>query len=245
MKQLLFIFLVCTNLAQALVIETDSILSILTYILQDHCKNRNKLVIFDLDDTIIAPSADITSSRWIEYMAKKIMEDEKVSYEDAWQQATDLNDSILETMLLKPVEEVTPALIIALQQAGIPVIALTARPKKSASRTQVQLQMIGIDFSLSPFIPKKEIEIGKKIKAWYENGIIFSGHNNKGTALMAFFKCLDWSPKHIIFIDDSKKRVDEVEQALMENNFNCVVFHYTHALMKKNKVEGKNNHDQV
>lgn len=232
-KQWALMVLLYSHFLNAVIFETDSIVSILTYILQDHCKNRNKLVIFDLDDTIIAPTTELGSTRWVEYMAKKIMEEESIPFEQALQQAGDLNDSILETLLLKPVEEITPALINALQKAGIPVIALTARPKRSATRTQLQLQMIGIDFSLSPFIPMIEIELSKKNKTWYEKGIIFSGSSNKGTTLIAFLKSIDCSPKHIIFIDDSKKRVDEVEQALVENELNAIIFHYTHVVSKK------------
>jgi phosphoserine phosphatase len=237
----ILVLLLLAPFSSALVLETDSMLSILSYLLQDSCKNRNKLVIFDIDDTLIAPTAESNSTRWVEYMAKKIMVEENIPFDQAWQQAGDLNDSILETLLLKPVEEITPALIKALQQAGIPVIALTARPKRSISRTQLQLQMIGIDFSLSQVIPMIEIELSKKNKTWYEKGIIYSASSNKGATLMSFLKSIDCSPKQIIFIDDNKKRVEEVEQALRENGLNAIIFHYTYVQSKNPHLFKENN----
>ncbi len=233
LKNYALFLLILTSLLNARIIQTDSILSTLSYILDDHYKNHQKLIIFDLDETILAPNTQIGSTQWLDFIIEKKIRDEGLSEEQAKTCAHQLCDAILETLSLQTVEECTPTLISELQKANIPTIALTARPKKLQFSTEQQLSKVQIDFSQSKTLPMYSIELLHSNDIWYENGIIYTGHNNKGESLIAFFQAIEWQPQLIIFVDDRIKRVQEVDQYARKHKIKCNAFHYTYLKNRK------------
>ena len=134
----------------------------------------------------------------------------------------------------KLVEESTPQIIEALQVQRVKVIALTAaltgylRQVFGEARIEElrhsALDGLGINFENT--FDFKEVTF-KIIPPYRDNhptffkGILFSngeqGTHNKGTVLTTFLKHANFTPKVVIFVDDRKKHIESVEQALKED----------------------------
>lgn len=138
---------------------------------------------------------------------------------------------LLNATLLKTKKNVTESAIIAiirqLQSRGIKVIALTSLPAGAfgtvASGRKLRfekLQKLGIDFSSSI---KQDPIVFKNLKPYngdypmFYKGILFANwKNDKGSVLGDFFSQVNWKPSKVLFFDDHKSHVKEVEKTMHE-----------------------------
>jgi hypothetical protein len=87
---------------------------------------------------------------------------------------------------------------------------------------------LGLDFrdafpSLESFIltipsPKDQPPI-------YREGII-TDRRSKGEVLIAFLQSVKWNTKKIIFIDNGRRNLEHIQEALKANNLNRLLFLY-------------------
>jgi len=132
----------------------------------------------------------------------------------------------------KILEEKTADILKGLQEKGIPLIALTAsscgelKGKSLADLRISSLKQWDIDFS-SSFPELEEIRFTELKEHLgnvpsYKKGILFSngeyrkgnGNYSKGEILIKFLTLLSFKPKKVIFIDDKRDNVEEMEVAL-------------------------------
>src|SRR5204863_9626140 len=111
---------------------------------------------------------------------------------------------------LKPTENIVPFLLSQLIINKIPTMALTTRSLFVAERTLKQLENILIYF-LIPGISQDDLVLIMPHPCFYKNSILFSGNNDKGSALIHFFEIMNYYPEKIIFIDDKMKYILSVE----------------------------------
>jgi hypothetical protein len=225
--------LFATHTAHAIIIETDSMLSIVHYALDDRYANHEKLIAFDIDNTIQEPMGWIGGSTWFDYNVEKNIA-MGMSYFQAYEHTLSLIDSLQKIFIMQPVESITPYLIQEFQKTRIPVVALTARPIGLLSHTLHQISSIGIEFAANESIPDHELDLTHETHyAGYRNGIIFCSHHNcKGRTLVEFIKKSTLVPKLIIFIDDILKYVKAVEKTITNLGIECIAIHYTFSQIK-------------
>ena len=175
--------------AQAEVHEIKSMKEILSFV------DAGTLLVFDIDSTVLNPFA----------------------------------------LPLAPVEAETPELIRGFQKLGARSMAMTARPFSAVGITETQLTSIDVHFSEKPVFPSEHVGIGKAIIPCnedlrdvklppppardiilfkYKNGIAYTGDKNKGRAMVALLKDLDFKPTKIVFVDDKSKNTNNVNLAL-------------------------------
>jgi hypothetical protein len=198
-------------------------------------ENRETLIVFDVDATLTCYS-DI--ELFLEYGPDDVSEGDKdfvtligeeiaayVKKNGEGRVSDMVNSFYMSKESGQLVESTTLELIHQLQSRGIKVIALTAIPAGpfgsiSCGRTlrYANLRTFGIDFG-SSF--KEELIVFDTLHAYngdypmFYKGILFSNWgNDKGTVLGAFFDQVGWSPKKVIFFDDRKRHVEEVEKEM-------------------------------
>ncbi len=143
------------------------------------------------------------------------------------------------------VEEQTPALVSLLQSKGYPVMALTANltgaigelPSFERYRLDI-LQQLGFNFTDSA--PYTEAITFNEFPAYRGNypqfiqGALFANGDSadKGELLAAFIKKTGLCPDRVVFIDDRKENLADVESALREFDpaIVCKCILYTGAL---------------
>jgi hypothetical protein len=86
---------------------------------------------------------------------------------------------------------------------------------------------LGFDFTKTA--PSKDtFTIPASNPTLYLQGILFVGdYNKKGEVFLPFLSIIKQKPKRIVFIDDKRKNVEELEQALLPHDIEYVGIHYT------------------
>lgn len=193
------------------IIESNQIEDVLKYI------DDETLIIFDIDNTIARLDRVIGSDVWFYHRLNSLIQNGKTEYE-AMEELLPLLIKIYEHSWLIPVEECVIPLIKSLQEKNIKVIALTSRNMNILDRTFEQLHRMGLDFKASS-LSQEEFDFtfnkhDQYRKVAYKDGVIFCGKNNKGDILMHIFIHLNYYPDKVIFVDDKRKYLQSVQQAM-------------------------------
>lgn len=193
----------------ALITESDSIVSTLSSSLQTS-QAASTLVFFDLDNTV----GYCKATTYNPYTWAKLL---------TCSSQHSVFDRMHHMLALEPIEPTLPQTIKDMQAQGIIVVGLTARPHFILDATLNQLQKIDIQFSNTHPAPCNFANPAVQ----YENGVIFCGNTNKGDALVQFLQHYNLTPDQIIFFDDMKKNIEEVDAALKNVNMDGLCVHYT------------------
>lgn len=127
------------------------------------------------------------------------------------------------------IDEQTPCYLHELYSQGIPTIALTsnltgqlAHVANLESRKSQVLQKFGIDFSASAPFPEPiifyDLPTYRGNHSVFTKGILFANGYTcpKGDVLVQFLQVAAQCPQRIVFIDDRKENLQNVEQALQK-----------------------------
>ncbi len=204
----------------------------------DMLKNigTDTLVLFDVDDTLIIP-ADIAMrsktkeehQQWLKNTIDTIFKNapHPISYYEG------LADYSTHHSLL--VEPIVADIITSLQNRGITVLALTAAWTGSFGSIPFfpqfrleQLQKLGIDFSKAhiPDAIFKQLPEREGTYPMLYQGMLCANLQDKGLVLGAFLDYMKWKPSHIIFFEDSYKRVKQVVEEMCKRNIPCTGYQY-------------------
>ncbi|MEX0848659.1 MAG: DUF2608 domain-containing protein [Candidatus Dependentiae bacterium] len=215
---LVFLSLMRVFQLSALIVESDQLADVRKY-LTPGC-----LLMFDIDNTLAHPIGLIGSDEWFVHM----IEQQKGQGKDFIQALNNVLPIYYEVQLKVPlqlIEQSTPQLLIELQKEGVDVIALTARSLPLVNRTIEQLSAIDIDFSHNHIGPVFVLRNAPHLYM-YKRGILFSGDNNKGEALMDFLAYCDMKPEKIIFVDDKLHNLHKVEAVVEQQDIPFVGIRY-------------------
>jgi hypothetical protein len=179
----------------------------------------NTTLLFDLDNTVHEPLLELGSDQWFEYMINLAVNniDDK---EQAVTLAVAVYYSIQDIVKARAIEQTTVNIIKALQDIGVPIIAITARGKALQSSATRQLKDNEIDFSRNA--PKGienmdfclESGESKSGNPYYQDGIIYCSGNNKGKCLSAFLGETNTKINHVVMADDKEKHLNSVKEAV-------------------------------
>ena len=205
------------------IIESNSIDTITNYIQPDE-HTKDTLVVFDIDNTLIAPTGDLGGDAWFSFMFNEYLK-RGYSVHDAVEQIHPAYVAIQETIVFKTVEPDTASFIKTLEK-DVSVMALTARSFRLIDHTIELLENLDIRFT--PLADDLHILESNGIRpAHYQHGIIFSGNNDKGKMLVTFFDKFNYHPKKVIFIDDKLNYLISVDRALSARNIPFVGIRYS------------------
>jgi len=180
------------------------------------------IVFFDIDNTILEVESGVGLVPWACALEDYAKGNSNLTEERIQKYITDY----IRNMEMVLVEQEVRDVIHSISQKNIPMIALTNRPLATAETTSIQLKQLGIDFSNHPFEPKTCQFDSFKRPALFRDGIITGNSNNKGLLLKEFLNCVGFKPCKLIFIDDSKDFVRDVEEKLKEISINVVALRY-------------------
>ena len=218
-----FFVLSCVHM-QAEIHTISLIEDMRSYVTDQEC-----LVLFDVDDTLIARPMSLGGIAWRPWARSKLPRgNTDFILFDA------LTLSIAKKAPYIPVERAIPGLISDLQQEGVAVLALTSRGRAQWYTTNVagidaltiqQLNHVGMDFTRTA-IPRqlKELE-----SADLHEGILFAEHISKGDRLKVLLTDSGYRPTQIIFVDDRFDHIQSVEASAQELRIPFTGFWYKRA----------------
>lgn len=168
--------------------------------------DANTFIVFDIDNTLLEPDQMLGSDQWFEYYFDRLQKDGKLTGEAAEAETERVWGDLQAVTKVHAVEASAPQLIAALQRKGIPMAALTARPKDLMARTLKQLTAVGFKFS--------------------DGRVLFADGRNKGRVLLDAFTEWGVKPMRVVFIDDKKKNCTNVDNALVEAKIPVTAYRY-------------------
>lgn len=205
---------------EARIIETVTVDNIIPLI------DKDTWLLVDLDNTTFEGKQALGHTEWFYDKAHKKMKS-GMTLEEATRECYPEWIEVQKVCPVKPVEAAFIPELNLLQQQGIVVMGLTHRQPSLVDSTLRQVNSLGLDFSRSAPV-KDSFVVPSETPTQYVQGILFTGeYNKKGVIFVRFLSIVDQKPKKIVFIDDKRSHVEEVEMALMEQEIEYIGVHYT------------------
>jgi hypothetical protein len=191
------------------------------------------LLVLDIDNTVLTSEVDLGGDVWYQWQREKLpvkpTDEQKVEclFEDAI-------GLLYELSPMRIVESGLPELIKGWQSSGNTVFALTSRSPKYRAATERELHRNGVDFAVAALKPvNKEVPVyaGTLDRPFsYIRGIMMTTGMDKGEMLKYILKRSHRDFKAVVFVDDSKKNIDNMFNAYQQSHFEMSIFSY-------NKIE--------
>lgn len=195
-----------------------------------HTLSSEDIVLFDIDQTVLTPKDSCLKPCCKELYQRLIL-----SLDDA--HANRLQ-SILALMWAEElVDDETPEIIKMLQSKKIPSMGFTALESGEFGTIAAiedwrldALKSFDIDFSCT-FSDKSPTTLTMLTARnghhpLFKNGVLFTNLMLKGEVLPHFIQAMQWKPRKIVFIDDSLRQHQSMEEACNNLGIEFQGFHY-------------------
>lgn len=186
------------------------------------------LVIVDIDDTLLIPVQTIGTDVWflsrLDYHFQ-ISNDRLLALDRALAEW----EAIRHITKVKIVEAGTAEIIHEMEKSKIVMMGLTTQGLSLATRTIVQLKSLSIDLSKTAPSHQDCYFMNGQTGVLYRQGVLFTAGTAKGEALIKFLDTINDHPKHIVFINDKKTHLQEVEKSVELRGINFVGLRYSYS----------------
>jgi len=258
MKQLVFLIIAIFsfNLIAGDAKTTNSVKEIEKKVLEMGKKYgvENVLVVFDIDNTLMAMPQNFGSDQWFGWQSENCMKKKAPNFcvTNKFDDLLDIQGQIFAVSNMIPSEKETPAVVKNLQKKGYKFILLTSRGPVFRNATERALKMNGFRFNESAIGPKggypstytpytkKDYKKFGLTKAdmdkmgnksprpvSFMNGVFMTSGLNKGIMLKTILAKTKSKFKAIVFADDHEKHTKRMQQILGETKgLNLTTFRY-------------------
>ena len=139
----------------------------------------------------------------------------------------DIDDTILydaehtATGLIEP--KIFPHVFETIKKDSWGTLAITARNTAPDYQLLTLKELGDVTVSFTPFFdnntkdPINCILHNNENKAYYLNGVVFVEGTNKGNALQSFLSYLPQQPENVVFVDDRRYNLDDVNKVFKDN----------------------------
>lgn len=201
------------------IIESRDIRDLVKY------SDKETLVILDLNNVLMTTPQLLGSEQWATYEINRQMQEKKLSKDEVLNTFVPTWHKILMMSKAVPIEQTTVGVIRRLQKSGIPLMGLTRRDVEMAYPTHQHLRSIDIDLARKTVYHTDIALPGAHAK--FIEGILFVGlRNEKGPLLLQFLDLIGYTPKKVVFIDDTLKNIESVEAALASRGIPFIGLRY-------------------
>lgn len=206
--------------SKAKIIETAHVADALAYI------DADTWFLVDLDNTMFEGKQALGHADWFyDELQQRIQKG--LTREEAFQEFYPEWVKTQQRCPVKTLEDDFVPILCSLQQQGIVVMGLTHRQPPVAPATVRQVTSLGFDF-ITTAPSKDTFAVPAASPTLYIQGILFvSDYNKKSDVFLPFLSIVKQTPKKVVFIDDKRKNVEELEQALTKLGIEYVGLYYT------------------
>lgn len=193
------------------------------------------LMVYDFDNTLMAMNQDLGSDQWYNWQSDLIKQSKfKDAVAKTRGELFDIHYKIFSLSRMHLVQPEIPQIVKDIQNMKIKSLILTSRGPGLRYDLELEMDETGMNFrdsSIGPvggypgsFLPEG-IESPREIS--FADGIVMGSGQNKGKILKAILKKTDTKFKTIIFLDDTLKNIENMENEL-KDQVDLYTFYYTH-----------------
>lgn len=189
------------------------------------------LVVFDIDNTLLAMEQDLGSDQWYYWqqgLAKEdpcsaLLVDDRLAVQGA----------LFHASAMRPTQPDAAQQVRLMQNAGLKVMALTARGADYRLQTFRELRRNGFSFWSSAWppqagFPEPFTPNGVERPVRYEDGVVFAAGQDKGLVLKALLERSGTEqPVLILVADDKRANLQQVMKAFSWTTTKVHAWHYT------------------
>lgn len=221
-----------SSLADVVVKEINKFEDVAAKVSKLTTSGESPLIVIDIDNTLLTSTSDIGGDIWYQWQRGKL----EVKPAEGDKVGCLFQDSIgllYELVPMQIIENDVPTVVKGWQDKGLTVMALTSRSPNYRYATEREMIRNQYDMTISPLKEKGSDELpiyidNPKRALSYINGIMMTTGMNKGTMLEYVLDRTNQSFSKIVFIDDSKKNVVNMEKAYKDDSsVDMTIFHYT------------------
>jgi len=191
----------------------------------------NILVVFDIDNTILAMEQGLGSDQWYEWQ-KGLAEDDQCNPQNVGDRFA-VQGALYFASAMRRTQEDGAAQVKSIQERGVTVIALTSRGPDFRLQTFRELRRNDFSFSYSAIGPAGgynesylPVENGRLSR--YEDGVFFTAGQHKGQMLHTLLeKTGTRIPAVIVMADDKQKNLDAIKTTFSALNIPVHAWRYT------------------
>ena len=221
------------GIIQAMDMQTTDLADVTADTLQliETTDRKNILVVFDIDNTILAMEQGLGSDSWYEWQKGLSKEDQCNPHYVGDRFA--VQGALYFASAMRSTQEDGADQVRAIQNQGLKVIALTSRGMDFQLQTFRELRRNNFSFSYTaigpaggitePFVP---VEDGRL--SLYEDGVFLTAGQHKGQMLFALLeKTGTGMPAVIVMVDDKQKNLDAVKETFSTLNIPVHAWRYS------------------
>lgn len=203
----------------AKIVETRYVEEILPFV------DEETLLLVDLDNCMFQAAQSLGHANWFYDLMQTRMQ-KGMTRDEAIADVYPFWIKTQKACRVKALEENFVPILLSLQKKDIVIMGLTHRQPSVADSTIRQVHSLGFDFLITAPC-KEELTVPSKTPTLYSEGILFVGdYNKKIDILEPFLHIIKKHPKKIVFIDDKRKNIDELEY-LTQLGIEYIGIHYT------------------
>ncbi len=188
------------------------------------------LIVLDIDNTLLASNHQLGSQAWTNWQEELIRESSPLAVTDNFSRLYQIMNTLYTMGHMSPPEPQIPTMLKQLQNAGVKVIALTARGPDMRSATEREMLRNGYDLRQSSihqgapgtYLP----DLPSPRAVSFQNGIYMTAGQHKGRMLIDLLKKTGQRFKSLVFVDDSQKNVDHMDEAFNQYGIDGYSFRY-------------------
>lgn len=193
--------------------------------------NENVLVVFDIDNTLLAMEQGLGSDQW--YYWQKDLADSDRCDPAVVSDRFAVQGALFHASAMRPTQEDAAEQVRRLQGADLEVIALTSRGANYRLQTFRELRRANISLwptALPPQggFPDEFVPEGGSRSARYEDGVFLTAGQHKGVMLKALMDLSETTqPRVIVMADDKQNNLDDMAETFQDLSHAVHLYRYS------------------
>lgn len=204
---------------------------------------ENVLVVFDIDNTMMATDIDLGSEHWFMWQSDLIKQG--IGPEGGAVASTVADLLRVQTWIyavtgMHPTDATLPETMHAFSERGVRTMALTSRGPEMRDATLREIARAGIDLGRTAPGPQGGyagpffVDGGAK-PVLFENGVMLTQGQHKGVMLAGILAKTGAAPRAIVFMDDRPHHLDGVQDSFKDRAERVYTVQYDHERAQKAK----------
>ena len=189
------------------------------------------LVVFDIDNTLLAMEQGLGSDQWYDWQ-KQLSEDDQCNPRNVGDRFA-VQGALYFVSAMRLTQQDGAKQVRTIQDEGVPVIALTSRGMNYQLQTFRELRRNNLNFSYSAIGPEGGIDepfmpVADGRLSLYEDGVFLTAGQHKGEMLYALLEKTGTPlPRVIVMIDDKQYNLDAIKETFLALNIPVRAWRYT------------------